>query len=471
VASLLGAPQGFDPVKAQTWADLVVVGLLFDPLYRALPNGAVVPHLAEAAPLFSADGLEARIALRAGVRFHDGRPLRAADVVASLQRAQKDRATEWALASVKKIAVAPGGGESIVLTLKRPSPELMARLAMPQLSVTPAGKSPGGLAIGSGPFQLKRLSESERRLELQAAAEHFAGRAYLDGLVLRWFANPDAEARGYEAGDADVSLRGPVGFAGHTPKYPTEENEGARLLLVYLGFGKAHPELLADPGFRKGVSLALNRAVFRKLGTGERVAPALLPESPDLGGKSPAEGELAAQPGEALAAFRRVAQRRPELDSGLAQRGTLDLELLVDETRPDDVEVAARVVANLDRAGLTVKYQALPPKEFGRRVRAGQCDLYIDQLGVPVLDAIVEYAAAFAAAGDRWPVRRLEDGRFTLDTAQKAFGDRLPVVPLYHRAVRAHHKRVLRGLLFDVLGRLAFADAYLLPRLPEELPP
>jgi peptide/nickel transport system substrate-binding protein len=467
VASLLSAPYGLDPVRAQSWAEVVVVGLVFDPLYRLLPDGTIAPHLAEALPVVSPDGLQMRVKLRAGVRFHDGKPVRAADAAASLTRAQKAQATEWALAPVKKIAVE---GDTIVLTLKRAAPELAVRLAMPQLSVTPSGKAPGATAVGTGPFAVRRLVDAERRLELVAAPEHFAGRPYVDAISLRWFAGADDEPRAYEAGEADVSLRGPVAFAGHNPKYPTDDDEGGRLLLVYLGFGKAHPELLADSTFRKGVSLALNRAVFKNLGTGEKVVPALLPESPDLGGRMPPVAELAARPGDALDAFKRVAQRRPELEAGLAHKGSLPLELLVDETRPDDVEVAARVVAALDRAGLTVTYRALPPKEFNRRVKAGQCDLYLDQLAAPSPDALAEYAVAFAAAGDRWPMRRIEDGRFTLDTAQSAFADRLPVVPLYHRAVRAHHKRVLRHLAFDPLGRLSFADAWLLPRIPEDAP-
>jgi ABC-type transport system substrate-binding protein len=468
VATLLSAPHGLDPVRAQSWAELAVVGLVFDPLYRLAPDGTVVPHLAAAMPVVSADGLELRVQLRAGARFHDGKAIRPSDAAASLTRAQKGQATEWALANVKKISV---DGDTVVLALKRAAPDLPVRLAMPQLSVTPSGKPPGAAAVGSGPFSVRRFSDADRRLDLVAVPDHFGGRPFVDAITFRWYAGPDDEPRAYEAGEADVSLRGPVAFAGHTPKYPTEEDEGARLLLVFLGFGKAHPELLADATFRRGVSLALNRATFKNLGTGEKVAPALLPESPDLGGRTSAAGELAARPSEALEAFKRVAQTRPELEAGLSQKGSLPLELLVDETRPDDVEVAARIVAALDRAGLSVKYQALAPKEFSRRVRQGQCDFFVDQLVAPSPDALAEYAAAFAAGADRWPIRRIEEGRFTLEAAQGAFVDRLPVVPLYHRAVRVHHKRVLRNLVFDALGRLGFADAFMLSRIPEDLPP
>src|SRR5687767_6426857 len=83
VASLPSAPGTFDPVEARSAADVLLAGLVFDGLYRHDAAGRVVPHLAESLPALSADGLEARIALRAGVRFHDGRPVRPADVSAS----------------------------------------------------------------------------------------------------------------------------------------------------------------------------------------------------------------------------------------------------------------------------------------------------------------------------------------------------------------------------------------------------
>jgi len=111
--------------------------------------------------------------------------------------------------------------------------------------------------------------------------------------------------------------------------------------------------------------------------------------------------------------------------------------------------------------GLTASFTALEPRELARRVAAGQCDLYLGQLVAPSPDALHEYAAAFAAGGDRWPVKKLEDGKLTLEAAAAAFAERLPVVPLFHRAVRAHHRTIVRGVGFDALGRIAFADLYL----------
>src|SRR5262249_46155139 len=156
-------------------------------------------------------------------RFHDGRPVRPADVVASLRRARAAPSGAWALAAVASIA---DDQDTLVLGLRRPTPpsELAALLAVPALSVTPVGHAPGKSVVGSGPFRVKRVDA--RKLELEAYADAAAGRPYLDALTLRWFEDADEEARAYEAGEADASIRGAVAFAGHEPKYPTTVDEG-----------------------------------------------------------------------------------------------------------------------------------------------------------------------------------------------------------------------------------------------------
>ena len=446
VASLGSAPGSFDPVTARSWSDVTLALLVFDSLYRLDAAGRVVPHLAESMPQVSADGLEARVPLRNGARFHDGRAVRPPDVVASLRRALTAPSTAWALAAVVSVNHIEG---ALVLRLRRPEPDLAARLALPQLAVTPLGRAPAPTApIGSGPFRVRRVDEAGRRIELEAAPEHFAGRPWLDALVLRWFTASDDEARGYEAGEADVSLRGAVAFAGHEPKYPTVSIESRATVLGYLGFGRARGALLDDPETRAALSLAIGRAGLRHVGSGERVVPASSPLPVDLGG-APA---VDAAPAAARAALAKVTARYPKLSR---------LEILVDATRPEDAEVAARVIAALDRVGLTATYVAVPAAELERRIAAGLCDLYLGELALPAADPLAAYAVAFAAGGDGSAAARLREAPLSVEQAAAMFAARLPVVPLFHRSVRAHHKRALRGLAVDALGRLSFADAYL----------
>jgi MarR-like DNA-binding transcriptional regulator SgrR of sgrS sRNA len=369
-------------------------------------------------------------------------------VSASLRRAQAAPQTEWALAAVASIAHTE---DAIVLELRRPEPELAARLALPQLAVTPLGRAPAPRApIGSGPFRVRRVADAARRVELDASADCFAGRPYLDGVTLRWFEDADDEARAYEAGEADVSLRGAIAFSGHQPKFATVDFEGPATVMTYLTFGRARGALLADPELRAAISLAVGRASFRHIGSGERVVPSVSPVPPDLQPGRP-NGELSPAPEQARAALARVAARYGKLAG---------LELLVDRSRPEDVDVATRIIAALDRVGVTATYVVLAPADLERRITAGLFDVAVGQMAASALDPVAAYAAAFAAGGDRWAAAKLREGPLSVEAAAAAFGERLPVVPLFHRALRAHHKKTLRGLGGDALGRLAFADAY-----------
>lgn len=463
VVSLGAAPTTLDPVEARTPADVALVGLVYDTLYRLDESGRPVPHLALSRVERSADGKKARILLRPGVRFHDGRELTATDVAASLRRAAGSPATAWALAAVERIEPEPAA-DALMLRLSRPAPELDEVLALPQLAITPGGRAPRrGAPVGSGPFALARVDWSRRHVELVAWDDHFAGRPYVDGLVLRWFEQPGDEARAYEAGESDLSWRGDVAFAGHVPKYPTAVTEGPTAALAYVGFGRARAGFLSDVDFRRAVSLAMNRRALRHLGTGERLMPALSPVPAAMGGPPAPDAALGARLDAARDALRRAAARHLELDAALAGRRTPPLEVLADRSRPEDAEIAARVVAALDRLGLAASFAALEPGEFARRVETGECDLYVGQLAVSARAAALVWAAALAAGGEGRLARRLAANGSYADAAARAFEERAPIVPLVHRAARVHHRTTLRALAFDALGRIGFADFFVGP--------
>src|SRR5437016_2968022 len=79
------APSGFDPHVNSSELAYKFFSHVFDPLVWRTPTGQYVPGLAserEIAP----DGLTYTFRLRPGVRFHDGTPLDAEAVRASLNR-------------------------------------------------------------------------------------------------------------------------------------------------------------------------------------------------------------------------------------------------------------------------------------------------------------------------------------------------------------------------------------------------
>ncbi|MEZ4404189.1 MAG: hypothetical protein R3B06_29475 [Kofleriaceae bacterium] len=146
---------------------------------------------------------------------------------------------------------------------------------------------------------------------------------------------------------------------------------------------------------------------------------------------------------------------------GPTERGKLTLEILVDSARPDDRELAERVVIALDKLGVAGTIAAVSAVELARRVAAGTADLYVDQLASVVATPAAWFAAAYAAGGERDVAAKLASGApLDLVRARGAFSKRLPIVPLLTRGVRLQIRRDLRGAWFDPAARLGIADLF-----------
>lgn len=450
--STLGKPVETDPARARTHADVQLATLLYDTLYRVGAAGAPIPHLAAALPALSTDGREARVALRPGLRFHDGSALDAADVAASLRRLAQTRAA-WITAPIDKVSAE--GSDVVVIALRRPAPELAELLAAPQAAVTPSGRAPSGKRVGSGPFRIDRAGRGQ--IALLPWDDHVAGRPYADRLELHWYEGTTAEASAYEVGDLNLSFRGAVAFTGHQPKFPTEVVAGPAVILSYVGFGRAHARAWDDRDLRRALSLAIGREGLRHIGTGELVVPAISPVSVDLGGAAPAPAALEPDDAGARAALAR-ASRAVKALAGTA-KPTFDL--LIDRTRPDDREIGEKVVGALFRIGLQARLVELDPDALAQRMERGDFDLVIGQLAPAGAAPALQIAGAFAAGGDAWAAQQLAVAPLDPDAALVSFADRLPIIPLFHRAVRVHHRVDVRRLRFDAIGRLQYPDMFL----------
>jgi peptide/nickel transport system substrate-binding protein len=450
--ALLGAPVTLDPALAQSHAEITAADLVFDTLYRVGTDGAITPHLAAALPSAGKDGV--RIVLRKDVLFHDGTPLVAADVVASLERVRLSSA-RWALAAVAAIKV---DGDAIELTMKAPQADLATMLALPATAVTKGGKAVSEKPIGTGAFAVESLDRKAKRLVLRAFDDYFAGRPYLDRLVLRWHDTPDGEARQYETGGAQLSTRGVAAFTTAQPKYKASDIEGPAALQLFIGFGRKHGDVTADRKFRRALDLALSRAQFTSVSSGERVRATRLPVPIEAGAPALAQASTTGDIVAAKAALAEAATRTKSLAP--AQIGKLTLEVLYEDTRPDDRQVAERVAYALTKLGIKSVITAVSAPVLRDRVRRGDCDLWIGQLGAPVASATAWWGLAFAAGGDLWAEQRLASGSIDQAEAIKAFDERMPILPLVFRAVRVWHRTDVRGLSFDATGRPDLADLF-----------
>ena len=449
-ATLLGAPATFDPVRVRTHAEATVAALVFDTLYEIGDDGVTRPRLAAGPPTFDEKRTTARIDLAKGAVFQDGTALTVQDVAASLSRTRS--AARWALPVVTAVAV---DGDAIVLTLSTPTTELTTLLALPQTSVTKGGKAPGARVIGSGPFAIDQVDLAHHRLALHAFDDYFAGRPYIDHLELRWYDTPDGEARRFETGNAHVSARGVSAFAGGQPTFAARDVSGPAAVLAFVGFGVKHAAIERDRAFRRALDLAIARGGFASIGSGERVLPTRTPLPAEAGGlpldAAGSMGDLGAAKAQLVDATSRAAELRSS---------SLALEILVEDTRPDDRDIAERVGLALDKLGIAWTITAVNAEVMRARVGRGDCDLWIGQLAEPVASPAIWWAAAFAAGNDDSELIALEQGADPSVLATQ-FADREPIVPLMFRSVRLWHRTDLKGLELDAMGRPCFADAFL----------
>jgi len=455
-AALYGQPTSIDPIDAQSHANATMVALVFDTLYVE-EEGRVRPHLAASAPLVDDGGLSVRISLRSGVRFHDGSTMAASDVVASLRRVLREPRTAWLLGAVRSIDESRG---EVVLRLRRPEPELARLLGATVTAIGKGGAPPSfRRAIGTGPFRYQRIDLAKKTVFLAAFDEHFAGRAYLDSLELRWHVGAEDEARAFELGRSTTSMRGAVAFVGHVPKYEASTIDTAATVLVFLGVGKAN----AWPAdFGKALSLALDRRSFRGVGSGEGIEPS-------------ASSVARAFRAGATATAPRLERARSSLQQARRGSAALDrrltrgpLEVLVDRSRPGDRDVAERVLAALFQLQIAAKIREVDAAELVRRRERGDCELFVDHLVAPIPAGPWQAAAAVAVVDAPWVAAQVAESSPTVSSMEAHREAAQRVIALFHRGMQLHYRSDLYGLQATANGLVSYdgAFSYGSPRRP-----
>jgi peptide/nickel transport system substrate-binding protein len=194
-------PPSLDPSQEGTIYMLMYVasqynGLLqFDPL----ENTKIVGDLAKSWK-FSGDGRTITFKLHEGVKWHDGKPFTAEDVIYALKRIQnppKGVASPRKLqfASIEKME-APDA-HTFVLTTKVPNPSILGALAQGWLVILPkhvmeAKGDMKKVVVGTGPFKFKKYTRGTSYEVVRNPDYFIKGRPYLDGI--KWYIVPDMSA-------------------------------------------------------------------------------------------------------------------------------------------------------------------------------------------------------------------------------------------------------------------------------------
>jgi peptide/nickel transport system substrate-binding protein len=215
-----GRPATLDPITSNDMVGLRLTELLFNGLVSFSPKNEVVPEAVEKWSI-SPDNRVYTFTLRNDVKWHarsgiTDRPLSADDVIGTLDVIRHPRTLTPLKAPYELVAdyrkVDP---QTVEISLKRPIVNALGRLSF-KVVPTFALKRPDFLSrddpfvqspVGSGAFQLVNVTE-EGDVVMEANPGYFKGRAHLDRMVLKPFADKNVltQALLFNASDMIVEL-------------------------------------------------------------------------------------------------------------------------------------------------------------------------------------------------------------------------------------------------------------------------
>jgi peptide/nickel transport system substrate-binding protein len=206
------SPNWFDP--AETPAQITPFGILYalhDAVVRPLPGERMGPALAESWSE-SSDGLTYEFKLRSGLKFHNGDPCTAEDVVFSFTRYKGVGAAEFK-AKVKNVAVVDA--RTVRFHLHQPWPDFMtfygttataAGIVVPKKYLEQVGedgfkKHP----IGMGPYKLVSHTPGIE-LVLDANEAYWRHPPYIKRITMKGVPEPTTRLAMLKRGEADIAF-------------------------------------------------------------------------------------------------------------------------------------------------------------------------------------------------------------------------------------------------------------------------
>ena len=276
------SPANLDPRIGTDAQSQRIDALLFDGLVARDASFQFTPALAERWE--QPDPLTLVFHLRSGVRFHDGRPLTARDVLWTINSMRSGAIISPKAASYASINTMEAPDErTMILHLKRADNFLLTNLSTGAMGIVPdgSGKDFWQHPVGTGPFRFVS-QQIDQEVVVERNPLSWAQVPSLERV--RFAVVPDAitQSLELEKGSADVAVNSlPMDSLAVLARRPNLQiNETGGTEIQYLGFNLRDP-LLKDARVRQAIACAIDSQLVIKalLGGHARPAFSLLPAS------------------------------------------------------------------------------------------------------------------------------------------------------------------------------------------------
>ncbi|WP_052238567.1 ABC transporter substrate-binding protein [Mycolicibacterium setense] len=348
IAAIAGEPDQLDPHRTSAYFSFEVLENVFDTLVEPDENLQMRPALARSWEV-SDDQLTWTFHLRDGVRWHDGSPLTADDVVYSYRRIIDEQLTNVDKFSAVSSVTAPNPA-TVRITVRQPTPNLLTNLGgfKGMAIVQRANVESGQIAthpIGTGPFSFagRRSGDS---ITLKANTRYWGGAPPISGVTFRFISEPSTALSALQAGEIDWTDSVPPQRVAQL-----RDDDSLTLALIpgndywYLALNEARPPW-NDPRVREAIAYGIDRDAIAAA-TSYRTAQV---------------NQLAIPRGSPW--FTDYQRYRYSVDTarGLLQEAAAaprDLDMLVTSEYPETVTAAQIIADNLAPLGITVNIRTV----------------------------------------------------------------------------------------------------------------
>lgn len=275
-----------DAAKATDSPSATVYSHIYETLFELKANGDIVPLLATNYAV-SADGLTWTFDIRQGVTFHDGTPLTANEVKASIDRflAPETAAPfRFLLNRIEEVNVLDT--HKVEFKLASVFAPLLSHLTHSSTAIVKTGLDLDVSPIGTGPFEFVSW-ERGQTIDLKRFEGYWGEKPGIEGL--RFLAVPEATTRMalVETGEAHVSVRVPpqdVARLNANPNVTVENVSSVRTIYIYFNHTM---EPFTDARVRQAINYAVDKEEIAEFVVGGAVRVSDAPVSPGVFGYTP----------------------------------------------------------------------------------------------------------------------------------------------------------------------------------------
>ena len=205
-----GSPDTLNPGTALLSEAYTIFEVVYDSMYDLELDGTYKLSLAESAKV-SDDGLVWTFKIRDDVKFHDGQPLTAEDVIFTYNfYAAHDDFPFMPVYTTYFDNVEATPNNEVMITLTKPIPNIESQLIFMYIlpkHIWEAVENPAEFEnlemIGSGPYKLAEYKQNEF-VRLVANKDHFLTPPKVDEVIFQTFENNDALVQAIKTGQVDM---------------------------------------------------------------------------------------------------------------------------------------------------------------------------------------------------------------------------------------------------------------------------